>query len=379
MTHATSTVTSAARHVVAQAGQPVRVLVVDDSALMRKVISSLLDADPGVSVVGTAGDAHAARAAIKSLNPDVITLDVEMPGMNGIAFLSNLMRLRPMPVVMVSSLTEKGAEVTMQALQLGAADFVTKPKYDARHGLEASGAELLAKVKSAARVPIDHLAARYLRNRRTTSTKVSRTTANSTTAIGELKATTDKVIAIGASTGGTEAVREVLLNMPPDAPGIVVTIHIPPIFSRTYAERMDRECSLSVCEAADAQEIRRGHVYVAPGDKHLEVVRDGAHYRCRLSDGPPVNRHKPAVDVLFDSVAQSCRKNAICLIMTGMGKDGAKGLSNMKEQGAATIAQDEASSVVWGMPRAAVETGDVDNVLSLQDIAPRIRQLIESI
>ena len=348
----------------------IRVLVVDDSALMRKLLTDILSTDPDIEVVGSAMDAYVAREKIKQLNPDVVTLDVEMPKMDGLGFLSNLMRLRPMPVVMVSSLTEKGADVTMQALDLGAVDFVSKPKIDVAHTLEDLAAELAFKVKAASRAKLKAYNPSILRRPANDGAAVAKSPLNGG------YSTTDKVIAIGASTGGTEAIKEVLVNLKADSPGVVITQHIPPVFSTSFAKRMDQCSRLSVCEAEDGQYIYRGHVYIAPGDRHLRVVRDGARYQCRLDDGPDVNRHKPAVDVLFDSVAKCAGGNAIGVILTGMGRDGARGMQMMKDAGAQTIAQDEKTSVVWGMPKAAVEVGGVDKVLPLHDIAPTLGKLM---
>ncbi len=351
----------------------IRVLVVDDSALMRKLLSELLNSDPAIEVVGTAMDAYVARDKIKKLKPDVLTLDVEMPKMDGLSFLGNLMRLHPMPVVMVSSLTEKGANVTMQALSLGAVDFVSKPKVDLAHTLDDCAYEITSKVKIAASVNVDTLllhanAPDVSHSSRDTIVRMK--AAN----IGSKYQTTDKIIAIGASTGGTEAIKEVLVRMRPDCPGVVITQHIPPVFSRSFAERMNVCSQLAVCEAEDGQQIRPGHAYIAPGDKHLLVVRNGARYLCKLDDGPAVNRHKPAVDVLFDSVAVNAGDNAVGVILTGMGKDGAKGIKRMHEAGAVTIAQDEQSSVIWGMPNAAIEEGGIDKVLPLKNIATRVSE-----
>ncbi len=343
-----------------------RVLIVDDSALVRQVLTEMLSSDPEIEVVGTAPDPYVARERIKRLNPDVLTLDVEMPRMDGLRFLRNLMRLRPMPVVMVSSLTERGADVTLEALDLGAVDFVTKPKVDLVHGLEQYRDEICAKVKAARGARLRELA---------WAEPQAKLSADAVIARGGAPRPfrgTDRVLAIGASTGGTEAIRELLTALPPDAPGTVIAQHIPPVFSASFATRLDALCAMRVCEASDGQQVMRGHAYVAPGDRHLLLARDGARYVCRLSDGPPVNRHKPSVDVLFRSVAQSAGGNAIGVILTGMGDDGARGLLEMREAGAPTIAQDEASSVVWGMPGAAVKHGAADEVLALAAIAPAI-------
>ena len=354
----------------------IRVLVVDDSALMRKLLLELLNSDPGIEVVGTAMDAYAARDKIKKLKPDVLTLDVEMPKMDGLSFLRNLMRLHPMPVVMVSSLTEKGANVTMQALDLGAVDFVSKPKIDLAHSLEDCALEITSKVKAAAVARVDMLQL-HASSPDVCHGRQDTIVGMKPVRIGSKYLTTDKIIAIGASTGGTEAIKEVLIRMRPDCPGVVIAQHIPPVFSRSFADRMNLCSPLVVCEAEDGQQIRPGHAYIAPGDQHLLVVRDGARYRCKLDDGPAVNHHKPAVDVLFDSVAENAASNAVGVILTGMGKDGAKGMKRMHEAGVTTIAQDEQSSVIWGMPRAAIEIGAVDKVLSLKRIATRVTELVK--
>lgn len=342
---------------------PCRVLVIDDSALVRQVLSEILAADPGIEVVGTAADPLLAREKIKRLNPDVLTLDVEMPRMDGLAFLENLMRLHPLPVVMVSSLTERGADTTLQALALGAVDFVAKPKLDVARGLEAYAEELRGKVKMAAR------------SRVRASASPLRRPASSPAAANIGFRTTDRLIAIGASAGGTEALRVVLEGMPADAPAIVMTQHLPASFSTAFAERLDRHSAMSVREASDGEAILPGHAYLPAGGRHLRVIRDGARWRCCVDDTAPVNLHKPAVDVLFHSVAQSAGANAIGAILTGMGEDGARGLLAMKQAGAATLAQDEASSVVWGMPGSAVKLGGVDEVLPLEKIAERLLAL----
>ncbi|MTI73942.1 MAG: chemotaxis response regulator protein-glutamate methylesterase [Stenotrophomonas sp.] len=346
---------------------PCRVLVVDDSALVRQILSDLLARDPGIEVVGTASDPLIAREKIKRLNPDVLTLDVEMPRMDGLAFLENLMRLHPLPVVMVPSLTERGADTTLQALALGAVDFVAKPKLDVARGLESYAAEICAKVKTAARSRVRALAV-PAQARRTLDT-IAPTAAGATS----LKfRTTDRLIAIGASAGGTEALRVVLEMMPADAPAIVLTQHLPAIFSTAFAERLDRHSAMSVREASDGEAILPGHAYLPAGGRHLRIIRDGARWRCRIDDTPPVNLHKPAVDVLFRSVAQNAGANAIGAILTGMGDDGARGLLEMKQAGARTLVQDEASSVVWGMPGAAFKLGAADEVVPLEQVAARL-------
>ena len=362
-----------------QGGRPggaqrrIRVLIVDDSALVRQMLGDMLRRDPSIEVVGSAGDAHIAREKIKQLNPDVVTLDVEMPKMDGITFLRNLMRLRPMPVVMVSSLTERGADVTLDALAIGAVDYLSKPKIDIAATLGDYADELIEKVKTAAGVSVRALDAR----RTASAAPPPRLTADAVIARkpGKTLRTTDRIIAIGASTGGTEAIKQVLMGLPPDAPGVVIAQHIPKAFSTPFAKRMNDCCQMTVYEAEDGQQILAGHVYIAPGDRHLLVARDGARYVCRLDDGPPVNRHKPSVDVLFRSVAQSAGRNALGVLLTGMGKDGACGLLEMLENGSPTIAQDEATSVVWGMPGEAVAMDAAQHILPLQEIAAALSAL----
>jgi two-component system chemotaxis response regulator CheB len=316
--------------------------------------------------LGTAHDAYDAREKIKALNPDVLTLDVEMPRMDGLTFLRNLMRLRPMPVIMVSSLTERGAEVTLDALSIGAVDYLAKPKIDLAATLGDYKHELIGKIKAAANARVRASAP---------SAALSAEAVAAKRGPQRHLRTTERIIAIGASTGGTEAIKDVLINMPPDTPGIVITQHIPKLFSGAFARRMDSCCQLSVCEAEDGQQVLRGHAYIAPGDQHLLLVRDGARYVCRLDPGPPVNRHKPSVDVLFRSVAQTAGRNAIGVILTGMGKDGAVGLKEMRDAGSRTIAQDEATSIVWGMPGEAVSIGGAVDVLPLNEICARILAL----
>lgn len=370
-----------------------KVLIVDDSALVRQMLQAMLETDPDIEVVGAASDPYVARDMIKERHPDVLTLDVEMPRMDGVSFLRNLMRLHPMPVVMVSSLTEKGADVTLQAMELGAIDFVTKPKIDLAHTFEQYGQEICQKVKSAARVSrasLERQYARYVANQEShpkvevLPTPPSRPSEKYTAdaIIKPLSAparhfkTTDKVIAIGASTGGTEAIKEVLMRMPASCPGIVISQHIPAAFSGPFAIRMDSVSQMTVMEAKDRQQILPGHVYIAPGGKHLLVERDGARYICRLNDGSPVNRHKPSVDVMFRSVAQNVGLNAVGVLLTGMGADGALGLQEIQQAGSPTIAQDQKTSVVWGMPGEAVKIGAADQVLPLDKIAKVILDLV---
>ncbi|PCJ33321.1 MAG: chemotaxis response regulator protein-glutamate methylesterase [Gammaproteobacteria bacterium] len=357
----------------------ITVLVVDDSALVRKVLSDVLNSDPGIEVVGTAIDPFHAREKIKKLKPDVLTLDVEMPRMDGVTFLKNLMRLHPMPVVMVSTLTEKGAQVTLEALELGAVDFVSKPKIDISNTLGNYAEEIIEKVKIAAAANI-HLLARTkpaLNN----SEKLTADVVLKKQILGSIPShlkTTDKIVAMGSSTGGTEAVKDILVALPASSPGIVITQHIPAAFSKAFAERVNRLSALEVCEAEDGQQILPGHAYIAPGGQHLLVERSGARFYCRLNDGPLVSRHKPSVDVLFRSVAQSLGGNAIGIMLTGMGDDGAKGMLEMKEAGAFNFVQDEASSVVWGMPGQAIKIGATELQLPLNSIAGKILELAQS-
>lgn len=350
--------------------QPCRVLIVDDSAVVRQILSEILASDPGIEVVGTAADPLLAREKIKRLAPDVITLDVEMPRMDGLAFLENLMRLHPLPVVMISSLTERGADTTLQALALGAVDFVSKPKLDVTRGLQGYADEIIEKVKTAARSRVRALV------RAPVAPKVTLASPSAATAPRPSQfRTTDRLIAIGASAGGTEALRVVLEGLPADAPAVVITQHLPATFSTAFAERLDRHSAMAVREASDGEAVLPGHAYLPPGGKHLRVIRDGARWRCRIDDGPPVNRHKPAVDVLFQSVAQSAGANAIGVILTGMGDDGARGLLQLRQAGAPTLVQDEATSVVWGMPGAAFKLGAAEEQLPLEKIAERLLAL----
>jgi len=357
----------------------IKVLIVDDSALVRQILVEILKRARDIEVVGTASDPFMAREKIKETNPDVLTLDVEMPRMDGLTFLANLMRLRPMPVLMISSLTERGADTTLKALELGAFDFVSKPKVDVAGTLADFSEEILTKIRAAAGTRVvarSNPAAFPAPVVPKHSADAILPAADSVTAVKRMLRTTDRVIAIGASTGGTEAIRAVLTALPADSPAIVIAQHIPAAFSAPFAKRMDSVSALSVCEPTDGQHIMAGHVYIAPGGRHLLVERDGARYRCRLNDGPPVNRHCPSVDVLFRSVAQQVGPNAVGVILTGMGDDGARGLKEMHDAGAPTIAQDEHSSVVWGMPGAAVKVGAIDEVMSLDKIAAAVMRLV---
>jgi two-component system chemotaxis response regulator CheB len=336
----------------------IRVLIVDDSAAMRQLLTKILESDPGIEVVGTAQDPLYARDKIKDLKPDVLTLDVEMPRMDGITFLEKLMRGHPMPVVMVSSLTQAGCEVTMRALELGAIDFFPKPTIDTLSGVSGGAAEIIAKVKTAARARVSPA--------QTAPSAPQQAPMPSGAAHFRL---TNQVIAIGASTGGTEAIRAVLTRLPADTPGIVIVQHMPPGFTASFAERMDKLCALGVTEARDGDRVLPGHALIAPGNLHTALQRRGAEYSVRVYMDERVNLHRPSVDVLFDSCALHAGKNAVGVILTGMGDDGARGLRKMRDAGAHTIAQDEASCVVYGMPREAVEHGGAEFIYPLERIA----------
>lgn len=347
---------------------PIKVLVVDDSALIRSLLTELINRQPDMTVVGTAPDPYIARDRIKLLNPDVLTLDVEMPRMDGLAFLEKLMRLHPMPVVMVSSLTEKSSDITLRALELGAFDFVTKPKIDISKGLHESCHDIVDKIRGAASARMKNLVRRpaQLMVEKKNSADVVLPSLNTHIM------TTEKLIIIGASTGGTEALKDVLMAMPADSPGILITQHMPAAFTRAFADRLDRLCRIAVKEAHDGDRVLPGHAYIAPGDRHLLLARSGANYITQIADGPPVSRHRPSVDVLFRSAANSAGKNCIGVIMTGMGDDGANGMLEMNQAGAHTIAQDEASCVVFGMPKEAIARGGVNEIVPLSEIPRRI-------
>ncbi|WP_082877599.1 protein-glutamate methylesterase/protein-glutamine glutaminase [Methylomonas koyamae] len=349
----------------------IKLLIVDDSALIRQMLTQICNEADDIEVVGTAGDPLIARDKIKTLNPDVLTLDVEMPRMDGLTFLRNLMRLRPMPVVMISTLTEKGAEVTLEALALGAVDFVAKPKVDVSQGLRAYADEIVGKIRMAAQAKVKALETPKAQ-------AITRQPEGSAhTVMKKHFKTTHKIVALGSSTGGTEAVKQLVRTLPRTAPAIVIAQHLPLAFSASFAKHVNDATEMAVALAEDGQPILPGHVYIAPGDRHFLVARDGARYMCRLDDGPPVNRHKPSVEVLFRSVAQNVGGNAIGVMLTGMGADGAKAMVEMRDAGAVNIVQDEASSVVWGMPGEAFRLGAAHHVLSLDKIAEKILVLAE--
>ncbi|AAU48333.1 chemotaxis response regulator protein-glutamate methylesterase [Burkholderia pseudomallei] len=352
----------------------IKVLCVDDSALIRSLMTEIINSQPDMEVCATAPDPLVARELIKQHNPDVLTLDVEMPRMDGLDFLEKLMRLRPMPVVMVSSLTERGSEITLRALELGAVDFVTKPRVGIRDGMLDYSEKLADKVRAASR-------ARVRQNPQPHAAAAAAAHGHAGAAaplINNPLVSTEKLIIVGASTGGTEAIREVLTPLPPDAPAVLIAQHMPPGFTRSFAQRLNGLCRISVKEAEHGERVLPGHAYIAPGHAHLLLARSGANYIAHLSDEPPVNRHRPSVDVLFRSAAQHAGKNALGVILTGMGRDGAAGLLEMKKAGAYTFAQDEASCVVFGMPREAIAMGGVDDVAPLSDMSRRIMARLAS-
>jgi two-component system chemotaxis response regulator CheB len=337
-----------------------RVLIVEDSPVMQRLLADLIGRDPGLEVVGIAGDPYEARELVKALRPDVMTLDVEMPRMDGLTFLERLMRLHPMPVVMVSSLTERDAEASLRALELGAVDVICKPRGADVQGLTEFGTSIAEGLRAAARADLGARTAPRGGASRTLEGPADR------------RLLEGRLIAIGASTGGTEAIREILVRLPASTPPVVIVQHMPEMFTRMFAKRLDEQCTLSVCEVADRQRLEPGHAYVAPGDFHLTVKRAGKAFEARVEQGPPVNRHRPSVDVLFDSVAAAAAFSATAVILTGMGGDGAAGMRRIRAAGGHTLAQDEASCVVFGMPKTAIEAGGVDHVVPLDALAERI-------
>jgi len=357
--------------------QKIKVLCVDDSALIRSLMTEIINGQPDMTVVATAPDPLVARDLIKQHNPDVLTLDVEMPRMDGLDFLEKLMRLRPMPVVMVSSLTERGNEITLRALELGAVDFVTKPKVGIRDGMLDYSEKLADKIRAAARARVRQAAPAHH-----AGTSAGQGTASAHTApapnFNNPLLSTEKLIIVGASTGGTEAIREVLVPLPPDAPAVLIAQHMPPGFTKSFAQRLNGLCRITVKEAEHGERVLPGHAYIAPGHAHLLLARSGANYIAHLSDDPPVNRHRPSVDVLFRSAAQHAGKNAVGVILTGMGRDGAAGLLEMKKAGAYTLAQDEASCIVFGMPREAIALGAADEIASLPEMSRRVMARLAS-
>ena len=345
-----------------------KVLVIDDSALVRSLLSEIVNRQPDMVCVGAASDPLVAREMIRERNPDVLTLDIEMPRMDGIDFLEKLMRLRPMPVVMVSTLTERGAEITLRALELGAIDFVAKPRIGVADGLRELADDITAKVRIAAQAHLRRPAA--TRPGEKAEKPSAPRVATSTGGAGRL--TSEKIIFIGASTGGTEATKDVLVELPHDTPAVMITQHMPPGFTRSYAQRLDSLCRIRVKEAEDGERVLPGHAYIAPGGLHLSVERSGANYVARVTDGDRVNRHKPSVDVLFRSAARVVGPNALGVMLTGMGGDGARAMREMRDEGSYNFVQDEASCIVFGMPREAIAEGAAHEILPLSAIAPAL-------
>jgi two-component system chemotaxis response regulator CheB len=351
----------------------IRVLVVDDSAFMRRQLSRIISAAPDMEVVGAAGDAHAARDMLLALKPDVLTLDVQMPGMNGLEFLEQLMRRRPLPVVMVSAFTQEGSETTLKALELGAVDVIAKPRADSLQQLDAYGQELAEKIRVAK-------TARLRVNARFRPIASLNKTASAQLAAQPypVGATGGKVIFIGASTGGTEAIKKVLLGMPDNCPPILIVQHMPETFSAVFAANLDRVCRPRVCEAQGGEAVAEGMVYITKGNHHMQVKREGERLLIELVQTPPVNGHRPSVDVLFASAAAAMGRQAVGVILTGMGKDGAQGLLSMRRAGAHTLGQDEASCVVYGMPREAFQIGAVEEVADIAQMAGRVLALCQA-
>src|SRR5687768_12800265 len=342
----------------------IKVLVIDDSALVRQTLSEIINSDRELNVIGTAGDPYFAASKIREEIPDVITLDVEMPRMDGLTFLKSLMAQYPIPVVIISSLTQSGSHLALRALELGAVEIIAKSEIrNTKEHLEESRIRITDAIKAAFMVPM---------KRKSIHAGVSEVQRVEKRPKSTIYKTTNKVIAIGASTGGTEALRFILKNIRPDLPGILITQHMPAGFTKSFADHLNNQCEVTVKEASDGVRVMRGHAYIAPGGRHMELYRSGAQYFIKVRDGQLVNRHKPSVDVLFDSVARHAGQNAMGIIMTGMGHDGASGLLAMKNAGAYTIAQDEASSVVYGMPREAVALNAHNQILSLTDMPSKL-------
>jgi two-component system chemotaxis response regulator CheB len=346
----------------------IKVLIIDDSALVRQILTEIFSSDPEIEVIGTASDPYVAVKKMKSVKPDVITLDIEMPRMDGITFLRRLMAQHPIPVVVISTLTVEGADTALNALEYGAVEVISKPTLNTKKALEESTIRLCDSIKAAFHAQVERKRPSSIK----TNTNLQSKTTTSLIPKRNVLETTDKVVAIGASTGGVQAIQHILQQLPIDCPGVVIVQHMPELFTKQFAVRLDRECDVSVKEAENGDSILKGHVLIAPGNLHLTVVRSGAKYVVRLIDKPLVNRHRPSVDVLFESVAESVGKNAIGIILTGMGGDGAKGILQMKTAGAYTIAQDENSCVVYGMPKEAVKLNAINKILPLDNIANEI-------
>ncbi len=345
----------------------IKVLIIDDSLVVRTILNEIIGAQSDMEVVGTAEDPYVAREKIKQLNPDVLTLDIEMPRMDGVTFLKNLMRLHPMPVIMISTLTEAGAEITLEALNIGAFDFVAKPKENQGKGLSDYSDEITTKIRYARQSNINELARRGAKDRGGSAVLGS--------VLVGYAPSKDHLVVIGASTGGTEAIKDVLLGLPANCPPILVTQHIPSQFSASYAYRLNECCPMTVHEAEANQKLLPGHVYIAPGDQHLMLKKSGAGYATTLGDGERINRHKPSVDVLFDSLIKVAPADATGVLLTGMGRDGAEALLRMKKAGYHTIIQDEGSSVVWGMPGAAYKLNAHTEMKPLESISKHLLKL----
>ena len=355
----------------------IRVVVVDDSALVRSLLTEIINRQSDMQCVGAASDPLVAREMIRELNPDVITLDVEMPRMDGLEFLSRLMRLRPMPVVMVSTLTEQGADITLRALEMGAVDYVAKPRIGITSGLNELADDIVDKIRIAASAHVKRLPPAAHASPSGTGTGQAAAAETPRAPLPRL-ATTEKIICIGASTGGTEAIREVLTPMPADAPAIVITQHMPPGFTTSFAARMNSLCQINVAEARHGERILPGHAYIAPGGRQFRIDRSGSNYVAVVEDTDPVNRHKPSVEVLFKSAARVLGPNAIGIMLTGMGADGAQAMREMKDAGSYNYVQDEASCVVFGMPRMAIQAGAAHEVLPLTQITPALLNRLAS-
>lgn len=343
--------------------QKIKVLIIDDSALIRSILKEVINSYADLEAVGAASNPLQAREMIRTLNPDVLTLDVEMPEMDGLTFLEKLMRLRPTPVLMISSLTEKGSDAALRALELGAVDFLPKPKLGISEGLREYSEEIADKIRAA-----------YASKARL-ARKVEASAATSTEALPELGnriTSTEKVIILGASTGGTEAIKEFLIRLPADAPGILIAQHMPEAFTKSFAARLDSLCKINVVEAQGNERVLPGHAFIAPGHSHLLLKRSGANYMTELSQSPPVNHHRPSVEVLFRSAAKNAGKNVLGVMLTGMGKDGANAMLEMRQAGAYNFAQNEETCVVFGMPREAIAVGAVDEIVPIQDMAQRV-------
>lgn len=347
----------------AASSQKIKVLIIDDSALIRSILKEVINSFPDMEAIGAAANPLQAREMIRSLNPDVLTLDVEMPEMDGLTFLEKLMRLRPMPVLMISSLTERGSEAALRALELGAVDFLAKPKLGISEGMREYADDIAEKIRAA------YLSKSRLAQQAASSASMSQELLPS---VGNRITSTEKIIILGASTGGTEAIKEFLVRMPADAPGILIAQHMPEAFTKSFAARLDSLCKITVVEAQGNERVLPGHAFIAPGHSHLLLKRSGANYMTELSQSAPVNHHRPSVEVLFRSAAKNAGHNAIGVMLTGMGKDGANAMLEMRRAGAYNFAQNEASCVVFGMPREAIAVGAVDEVVPIQEMTQRV-------